>query len=109
MNNHITTELVEAVARAAHEKQVQSTLKLDGAHGIPANLLVSWDELSGRDQYERRQYAFKAFELIIPAMLAAGWKPPVCESCEHQHGADVCGSDLGGDSICWCQTEDGAA
>lgn len=52
------------------------------------------------------------FETLITGMIDAFEKHkdgnhPACKSCQHQHGTDVCGYDIGGDSICWCTTEDG--
>lgn len=111
MSHHITEQLVEAIARArvdAHAAHFGSLPAADRA-GIPDFALKSWEEQDQIAQHGVREAVLGQLNGIIPHLLAAGWAPPACDSCQHQHGTGVCGSDLGGDSICWCQTEDGAA
>ena len=100
MNQHITTELVETIA----SREV-NRLHATGNHPH----MHSWDETPPIEKHRIREAVLANLNAIIPVLLDAGWMPPVCETCNHQHRAGVCGSGLGGDSICWCQTEDGAA
>lgn len=102
--NHITTELVEKIAEArinGHAAHFAGLPASDRAN-IPDFALKKWEEQDKITKHEVRETVLKQLKDFIPHLIAAGWTPPACESCQHQHGAGVCGSDLGGDSICWC-------
>lgn len=108
--DHITTELVEKIAAArvnAHAAHYGAMPESDRAN-VPDFALKTWDEQDKLTKHGVRETVLGQLNGILPHLLAAGWTPPVCDYCQHPHGTGVCGSDLGGDSICWCQTEDGA-
>lgn len=109
--SHITTELVEKIAAArvnAHAAHYGAMPESDRAI-VPDFALKTWDEQDQMTKHNVRETVLNQLNEITPHLIEAGWLPPACESCQHPHGTDVCGSDLGGDSICWCQTEGDAA
>lgn len=75
MSQHITEQLVEQVARAAHERQIEA-VKASGTYA-PPELLRPWDDLPVMEKFHRREYAMRDLQTIVPVLLAAGWLPPV--------------------------------
>lgn len=65
--NHITTELVEQLAREAHEAFRDRM----GAHESP-----SWDGESPISKHHGREAVLGALNLLLPALQAHGWLPP---------------------------------
>lgn len=94
----ITENMVEQIAVVAYE----DVRKRHQGNGLP-----SWAGSDALTRYKMKEETLRILKLTIPVLLEEGWAPPACEFCQHQHSADVCGYDIGGDSICWCTTEDG--
>ncbi|MGP4995527.1 hypothetical protein [Glutamicibacter ardleyensis] len=99
MSNEITENLVEQVTVVAYE---------DVRNKNQDARMPSWAGAPAITRYEMKANVLGVLRMVIPVLVEQGWLPPACESCLHQHGADVCGFDLGEDSVCWCHTEGGA-
>lgn len=76
--SHITTELVEQVARArvdAHAAHFGSLPAADRVD-IPDFALKTWEEQDKITQHGVRETVLGQLNEILPALLAAGWTPP---------------------------------
>jgi len=72
MSNHITTELVEKIARARvnkHAEHFNSMPETDRA-------LKTWEEQDKLTQHGVRETVLNQLNELTPHLIAAGWNPP---------------------------------
>lgn len=69
MSEHITTDLVEDVARHGF---AEAMADLDGTPSA-----LTFDEMEKADQFRAKEAALTMLQLVTPVLLQRGWIPPI--------------------------------